>query len=63
MNKMESNTFAPRLHVVYLERMLVSTAACAPDNRVLNKTSPGVVSFFINCSLREFFFYENNFPD
>ena len=63
MNEMESNTFAPCLHIVYLKRMLVSTAACAPTNRALNKTSPGVVSFFIDRSIREFFFYENNFPD
>ena len=63
MNEMKSNTFAPRLHIVYLKCMLVSTAACAPANRALNKTSPGVVSFFIDRSTREFFFYENNFPD
>ena len=63
MNEMESNTFTLRLHIVYSERMLVSTAACAPANRALNKTSPGVVSFFIDRSIHEFFFYENNFPD
>ena len=63
MNEMESNTFAPRLHIDYLKRMLVSTAACAPANLALNKTSSGVVSFFIDRSIREFFFYENNFPD
>ena len=51
------------LHIVYLKRMLVSAAACAPANCALNKTSPGVVSFFIDFSIREFFFYENNFPD
>ena len=50
MNEMESNTFVPRIHIVYLKRMLVSTAACAPDNRELNKTSPGMVSFFIDRS-------------
>ena len=30
---MENNTFAPRLHIVYLKRMFVSAAACAPANR------------------------------
>ena len=60
---MENNTFASRLHIVCLKRMLVSAAACAPANCVLNKTSPGVVSFFIDRSIREFFFYKNNFPD
>ena len=39
MNAMESNTFTPRLHIDYLNRMLVSTAASAPANRALNKTS------------------------
>ena len=48
MDGMENNTFAPRLHIVYLKRMLVSAAACAPDNRALNKTLPGTVSFFID---------------
>ena len=49
MDEMENNTFAPRLvHIVYLKRMFVSAAACAPANRVLNKTSPGTVSFFID---------------
>ena len=33
MDEMENNTFAPRLHIVYLKCMLVSAAACAPDNR------------------------------
>ena len=51
------------LRIVYLKRMLVSAPACAPANCVLNETSPGMVSFFIDCSIREFFFYENNFPD
>ena len=60
---MENNTFAPRLHIVYLKRMLVSAAACAPANRALNKTSPGVVSLFIDRSICESFFYKNNFPD
>ena len=63
MDKMENNTFAPRLHIVYLKRMLVSAAACAPANRALNKTSPGTASFFIARSIREFFFHKNNFPD
>ena len=63
MDEVENNTFAPRLHIVYLKRILVSAAACAPANRALNKTSPGVVSFFSDRSIREFFFYENNFPD
>ena len=45
---MENNTFTPRLHIVYLKRMLVSVAACANDNRALNKTSPGTVRFFID---------------
>ena len=48
MNEMENNTFAPRLHIVYLKRILVSAAACAPANRVLNKTLLGTVSFFID---------------
>ena len=43
MDEMENNTFAPRLHIVYLKRMLVSAAACASANRVLNKTSFGTV--------------------
>ena len=43
MDNMENNTFAPRLHIVYLKRMLVSAAACAPANRALNKTSPGTL--------------------
>ena len=60
---MENNTFLPRLHIVYLKYMLVSAAACAPANRELNKTSPGVVSFFSDHSICEFFFYENNFPN
>ena len=48
MDEMENNTFVPCLHIVYLKRMLVSAAACAPDNRALNKTSPATVSFFID---------------
>ena len=44
MDEMENNTFAPRLHIVYLKCLLVSAAACAPANRALNKTSPGTVS-------------------
>ena len=48
MDEMENNTFAPRLHIVYLKRMLVSAAACAPADRALNETSPGTVSFFID---------------
>ena len=63
MDEIENNTFVPRLHIVNLKRMLVSAAACAPANRALNKTSPGVVSFLIDRSIRELFFYENNFPD
>ena len=63
MDEVENNTFAPRLHIVYLKRILVSAAACAPANRALNKISAGVVSFFSDHSIREFFFYENNFPD
>ena len=51
------------LHIVNLKRMLVSAAACTPANHALNKTSPGMISFFIDCFIREFFFYENNFPD
>ena len=45
MDEMENNTFAPRLHIVYLRRMLVSAAACVPANRALNKASPG--TYFI----------------
>ena len=65
MDEMENNSFAPRLHIaiVYLKCMLVSAAACASANRALNKTSPGTASFFIDRSIREFFFHENNFPD
>ena len=63
MDEMENNTFAPRLHIVYLKRMLLSAAACAPANRALNKTSPGTANFFIDHSICEFFFHENNFPD
>ena len=48
MDEMENNTFTTRLHIVYLKCMLVSAAACARANRALNKTSPGVVSFFID---------------
>ena len=33
MDEMENNTFAPRLHIVYLKCMFVSAAACAPANR------------------------------
>ena len=62
MDEMENNSFLPRLHIVYLKRMLVSAAACAPANRALNKTSPRTASFFIDRSKREFFFHENNFP-
>ena len=51
---MENNTFTPRLHTVYLKRMLVSAAACAPANLALNKASPGVVSFFSDRSICEF---------
>ena len=32
MDEMKNNTFAPRLHIVYLKRTLVSAAACAPVN-------------------------------
>ena len=63
MDEMENNTFAPRLLILYLKRMLVSAAACAPANRALNKTSPGTASFFIDRSIREFFFHKYNFPD
>ena len=63
MDEMENNTFMSRLHIVYLKCMLVSAAACAPTNCALNKTSPGTASFFIDRSIREFFFHENNFPD
>ena len=63
MDEMENNTSHHVLHIVYLKRMLVSAAACAPVNCALNKTSPGVVSFFIDRSICEFSFYENNFPD
>ena len=48
MDEIENNTFVPCLHIVYVKRMLVSAAACAPANRTLNKTSPGTVSFFID---------------
>ena len=63
MDEMENNTFVPHLHIVYLKRMLVSAAACAPANRALNKTSPGTASSFIDRSIRKFFFHKNNFPD
>ena len=51
MDELENDTFSPHVHIVYLlylKRMLVSAAACAPADRVLNKTSPGTVSFFID---------------
>ena len=35
-------------HCVFKTRMLVSAAACAPDNRALNKISSATVSFFID---------------
>ena len=48
------DTFAPHVHIVYLfylRHMLVSAAAPAaahaPANCALNKTSPGMVSFFV----------------
>ena len=63
MDEVENNTFAPHLHIVYLKCILVSAAACATANRTLNKTLPGVVSFFGDRCIRNFFFYENNFPD
>ena len=51
MDEMENNTFTLRVHTVYLfylKCMLVSAAARAPVNRVLNKTSPGSIIFFID---------------
>ena len=36
MDEMENNTFAPRLHIVYLKCTLVSAAACASANHTLN---------------------------
>ena len=52
MAEMENDTFVLRVHIVYLfyslKRMLVSTAAYAPANCALNKTSPGTVSFFVD---------------
>ena len=62
MDEMENNTFAPRLHIVYLKRMLVSAAACAPANCALNKTSPGTASFFIDRSICKFFFHKITSP-
>ena len=32
MDEMENNTFAPRLHIVYLKRMLVSELLVHPIN-------------------------------
>ena len=46
-----TDTFTPSIHIVYLfylKYMLVSAAAHAPANRTLNKTSPGIVSFFVD---------------
>ena len=63
MDEVENNTPVPRLRIVYLKHILVSAAACPPANRALNKISAGVVSFFSDRSIHEFFFYENNFPD
>ena len=54
MDEKENNNFAPRLHSVYLKRMLVSAAACAPANRTLSKTSPGTVSFLLTVYMRIF---------
>ena len=51
MDELENDTFSPHVHIVYLlylKHMLVSAAACAPADCVLNKTSPGTVSFFID---------------
>ena len=51
MDEMENDSFAPRVHIVYLlylKCMLVSAAACVPDNHALDKTSPSMVSFFID---------------
>ena len=61
MDEMENNTFVPCLHIVYLKCMLVSAAACAPDNRAQNLTWHS--KFLYWPSICEFFFYENNFPD
>ena len=57
-----------RLYILFtysnLKCIVVSTAACAPVNHALNKTSPGTVSFFIcHASICEFFFYKDKFPD
>ena len=42
--------------------MLVCAAVRAPANRVLNKTSPGTVSFLLTV-YTYVNFSENNFPD
>ena len=57
MDEMENDTFAPCVHTVYLfyhlKCMLVSVAACASVN-MLNKNSPGMVSFFVDCLYTNF---------
>ena len=48
-------TFASRVHIIYLKCMIVSAAARACTNRVLNKTSPGMVRFFRECVCTNYF--------
>ena len=49
-------------HCVFKTRMLVSAAACAPDNRALNKTSSATVSFFIDHVYANFSSTKITFP-
>ena len=49
MDEMENNRkqyFCAMSSYTLMLCMFVSAAACAPTNRMLNKTSPGTVSFF-----------------
>ena len=48
---MENDTFVPHVNIVYLfylKCMLAFAAAPTPANLALNKTSPGMVNFFVD---------------
>ena len=48
-------TMCTHFYLFYLKRMFVSAAAYALANCLLNKTSPGMVSFFVDCLYAIFF--------
>ena len=50
-DEMENNTFAPRLHIVYLNACLFLQLLVHLLIARANKTSPGTVSFFIAVSI------------